>query len=203
MSQRVSGYQRVPGDHYPTPEWVVRVAAQHLRQLGSRRIWTPADDHSSKLVCTLRAEGFSVVASCDNFLSRERLPELTVDSILTNPPFGSGGRLACQFVEHALALVPVTVMLLRVDFDSGRTRTHLFRDNPSFAGKITLLDRITWFEREGAAGPSENHAWFIWNARHRGPPTIKYARKPKSVADHSGERISAQLSFPLETVEAP
>jgi hypothetical protein len=75
--------------------------------------------------------------------------------------------------------VPVVVMLLRVDFYSGKTRTNLFRGCKAFAGKIVLLDRITWFEREGAAGPSENHSWYILNKRHKGPPTIGYARRPQ------------------------
>jgi hypothetical protein len=52
---------------------------------------------------------------------------------------------------------------------------HLFRDLPAFAGKIVLLDRVEWFEREGASGPSENHAWYLFNKKHRGPPTISYA----------------------------
>jgi hypothetical protein len=48
-------------------------------------------------------------------------------------------------------------MLLRVDFDSGKTRTPPFRDCPAFAEKVVLLDRIMWFP--GTVGPSMNHAW--------------------------------------------
>jgi hypothetical protein len=87
--------------------------------------------------------------------------------------------MACRFIAHALELVPVVAMLLRIDFDSGKTRAGLFRDCAAFAQKIVLLDRIVWFEREGAPGPSENHCWMIWNRRHRGPPTISYARRPR------------------------
>jgi hypothetical protein len=100
-----------------------------------------------------------------------------IDGICTNPPYGVSGRLACQFIAHALELVPVVAMLLRVDFDSGKTRTNLFRDCKTFDRKIVLLDRIVWFERKGAQGPSDNHCWLIWNVRHRGPPTIGYAGK--------------------------
>ena len=121
---------------------------------------------------------FSIVATRDNFLTKTAPPDPRIDVVVTNPPFGHGGRLACEFITRALALAPVVAMLLRVDFDSAKTRVHLFRDCPSFARKIILLDRITWFEREGAAGPSENHAWMIWNSRHRGPPTISYVRRP-------------------------
>jgi hypothetical protein len=134
-------------------------------------------EESSRLVVALRAEGFSVTATADDFLVRNALPHSRVEAAVTNPPFGSSGRLACQFIAHTLELVPIVAMLLRIDFDSGKTRTNLFRDCQAFAHKIVLLDRIVWFERKGAPGPSENHAWFIWNAQHRGPPTIGYASK--------------------------
>jgi hypothetical protein len=127
---------------------------------------------------TLCTEGFHTVATNDNFLARTALPQTSIDCICPNPPYGIGGRLTCQFIAHALELAPVAAMLLRIDFDSGKTRTHIFRDCKAFAHKIVLLDRIVWFEREGTPGPSENHAWYIWNARHRGPPTISNARQP-------------------------
>jgi hypothetical protein len=98
--------------------------------------------------------------------------------VVTNPPFGVGGKLAVKFIKHALELTPVVAMLARIDFDSGKTRTDLFRDCPTFAHKIVLLDRIVWFARAGAPGPSENHCWLIWDRRHYGPPTIGYARMP-------------------------
>jgi hypothetical protein len=102
-----------------------------------------------------------------------------IDAVCTNPPYGIQGRLAGQFIAHALELVPVVAMLLRVDFDSGKTRVGLFRDCKSFARKIVLLDRIVWF---GEGAPSDNHAWYIWDAqRYRGPPTFEYASKNDSV----------------------
>jgi hypothetical protein len=154
----------------------VQVVSQYLRQ-HCLHIWAPADEESSRLVLALRDEGLRVTATADDFLARTCLPHSRVDAVATNPPFGQGGRLACQFIAHALELVPVVAMLLRIDFDSGKTRTNLFRDCPAFAHKIVLLDRIVWFEREGAPGPSENHCWMIWNKQHRGPATISYARK--------------------------
>jgi hypothetical protein len=177
MSQRVSGYQRQTDDVYETPTWVTRTIVPYLVEHHALHVWDPANGPGSKIAQALREAGFETVATCDNFLVHTEAP--CVDSIVTNPPYGVSGRLACQFIAHALELVPVTAMLLRVDFDSGKTRTHIFRDCPAFDRKIVLLDRIVWFEREGAAGPSENHAWMIWNKRHRGPPTISYARRPQ------------------------
>jgi hypothetical protein len=178
MSQRVSGYQRQLDDVYETPSWVTQVVAPYLAKF-CLRPWDPANGPRSKIAQALREYGFNeVVATNDDFLTRKALPHDRVDGICTNPPFGYGGRLACQFIAHSLDLVPVVAMLLRIDFDSGKTRVNLFRDCPDFDRKIVLLDRIVWFEREGAKGPSENHCWCLWNKRHRGPPTINYARRP-------------------------
>jgi hypothetical protein len=176
VSQRVSGYERREGDSYETPAWVAQVVVPYLSK-HALHVWCPADGPASKLALSLRQEGFKIVATNDDFLAKTSLPHDGITAIVTNPPFGQSGRLACQFIAHALELVPVVAMLLRIDFDSGKTRTNLFRDCRAFAGKVVLLDRVVWFEREGALGPSDNHAWFIWNAHHRGPPTISYAKR--------------------------
>jgi hypothetical protein len=173
MSQRSSGYQRQPDDVYETPAWVTRLVVPYLREYCSH-LWDPANGPASKIGQVLRKEGFRVAATNDDFLSKT-LPHKSIDGICTNPPYGTSGRLACEFIRHGLELVPVVAMLLRVDFDSGRTRTNLFRNCRAFDRKIVLLNRIVWFERKGAAGPSDNHAWYIWNKRHRGSPTISYA----------------------------
>ena len=176
MSQRPSGYERQSDDVYETPAWVTQVVVPYLRK-HCLRLWDPANGPASRIARALRDEGFRVTATNDNFLDRTSLPSSRIDGICTNPPSGVSGRLACQFIAHALELVPVVAMLLRVDFDSGKTRTNLFRDCKTFDRKIVLLDRIVWFERKGAQGPSDNHCWLIWNVRHRGPPTIGYAGK--------------------------
>lgn len=180
MSQRHSGYERQANEHYATPAWVVQIAARWLRDRCSH-IWAPADTRDSELVCALRGEGFHVTATSDDFFTHNSLPDQRIEAICTNPPFGLGGRLACAFIAHAIELAPIVVMLARIDFDSGKTRTNLFGECKSFAGKIVLLDRIVWFVREGAPGPSENHAWYLWDRQHQGPPIINYARKPKHV----------------------
>lgn len=177
MSQRASNYPRQVDDHYATPAWVVETVIPYLEK-HALRVWDPTGDPTSQLAQALGEAGFRVTATRYDFLSAKHLPESRIDAIVSNPPFGVGGRLAVRFIEHALELAPVVAMLTRIDFDSGKTRTHLFRDCKAFVGKIVLLDRIIWFPREGAAGPSENHCWCLWNKRHGGPPTISYARQP-------------------------
>jgi hypothetical protein len=144
VSQRVSGYARQRGEAYDSPPWVARALAPFLRKRGTPHLWEPAVG-AGNLVRTLRAEGFAVTGTADDFLSKSVAPP-GVDCTVTNPPFGFGGRLAVRFIEHAITLAPIVAMLLRIDFDSGRTRTHLFGDNSAFAQKIVLLHRIVWFE---------------------------------------------------------
>jgi hypothetical protein len=177
MSQRNSGYQRQPDDVYETPPWVTQIVAEYLR-LHCLNIWDPANGPGSKIAQVLRKNGFRVVATNNDFLSEIAPSYDRIDAIVTSPPYGNRGRLACQFIAHALELAPIVAMLLRVDFDSAKTRVKLFRDCRTFVHKIVLLDRIVWFEREDASdNPSDTHAWYIWNRRHQGLPTIIYAGK--------------------------
>src|SRR5262245_22346152 len=127
MSQRASGYMRQVNDVYETPSWVTQVVVPSLRQ-HSLCPWDPANGPRSKIAEALRQSGFTVVATNDNFLARTSLPHAGIASVCTDPPYGAGGQLACQFITRALALAPVVAMLLRNDFDSGKTRTGLFRD---------------------------------------------------------------------------
>lgn len=176
MSQRPSGYARRADEEYPTPSWVAGVIADYLRQR-VRCLWEPAAGHPA-LGRALEGYGFSVTATATDFFQYSEPPHNHLGAIVTNPPYGEDrrGAQACDFIHHALRLdVRLVCMLLRVDFDSAKTRVDLFRDHPHFAGKIVLLDRVKWFE--GPSAPSDNHAWFCWDREHRGRPWICYARR--------------------------
>ena len=176
MSQRASGFARQPNEAYFTPVWVAKIIADHLRvRERVRTIWEPAAGDSA-FANVLKADGFRVVVTTDDFLKYTLAPE-PVDCVCTNPPYGDDrrGELACAFIHHALDLAPVVAMLLRVDFDSAKGRENLFRDCSRFAGKIVLLDRIKWFD--GPSSPSDNHAWFVWNRAQRWAPSISYAER--------------------------
>lgn len=170
----------MPRETYETPAPVTRVVIPYFRERCCEDLWDPANGPSSKIANTLRTEGFHVTATRDDFLRKTARPDAAILGVVTSPPYGHSGRLACAFIEHALKLVPIVAMLLRVDFDSGKTRVHLFRDCYAFTGKIVLLDRIIFFERDDGTpeAPSDNHAWFTWDQRRveRRPPTISYAR---------------------------
>lgn len=174
MTRANRDYPRQADEDYATPRWVAAVIALWLKQQGVRSIWEPAPG-DGRFAQSLRTHGFDVSSSNENFLAREVWPE-TCNALATNPPYGHRGELAEAFIRHALLVLeaPIAAFLLRVDYDSAKTRVDIFRDCPYFAGKIVLLDRITWFERKGAK-PSENHAWFIWDRSHwKRRPWISY-----------------------------
>ena len=114
-------------DVYETPAYVTHAVIPYLRR-HALRVWDPANGPASKIAQALNEAGFNAIATRDNFLARTSLPDPRIDAICSNPPYGAGGRPAHQFIAHAIGLVPVVVMLLRIDFDSGKTRTSLFRE---------------------------------------------------------------------------
>ncbi len=177
MSQRDSGYARKERDCYETPEWVTEALLPHIPGR-VELVWEPACG-SGKMASVLgRPEVAFKVAHSDiesgcDFLS---LPDLGVpyaDAIITNPPYN----LATEFIEQALRLTDeksgFVAMLLRTDFDHAKGRKVLFADAGPFAKKLVLRQRIRWIE--GSTGsPSFNHAWFMWDWKHEGPPTLAY-----------------------------
>jgi hypothetical protein len=174
MSQRESGYERKERDLYETPAWVTDAVIPHL-PAGEWGIWEPAAG-SGKMVKALCLRGYSVTGTDidegKDFLLSEKPSH--VYAIVTNPPYA----LADEFIDHALNLTRpqgygFVAMLLRTDFDHAKTRRPYFADHPAFSKKVVLTRRIQWFE-DSKGSPSFNHAWFIWDWQHSGPPTLAY-----------------------------
>jgi hypothetical protein len=179
MSQRMSGYARVPDEQYETVTWPVLALLHHLP--GIKRIWDPCDRGSGKLVDTLLVRKIDAYGTEHDFLTINEPPFLT-DAVVTNPPYGENrrGELAVAFIEHALKLkVPRIAMLLRNDFDSAISRQHLFRNEPRFAFKLVLLNRIKWFD--GPSSPSDNHSWFVWAQDNEDLPSIRYIGREEAL----------------------
>lgn len=171
MSQRDSGYERKERDLYETPAWVTEALLPHICNRVDGPIWEPAVG-GRKMLDALSAIGFPVHGTdindgCD-FLKQTK-STFDYDFIVTNPPY----ELAREFIEHALKMADLVAMLLRTDFDHAKTRQHLFGGCPMFAKKVVLTKRIKWFE-DSKGQPSFNHAWFIWDWKHVGPPTLAY-----------------------------
>lgn len=168
MSQRDSGYERKERDLYETPAWVTEALLPHIPP-PTVCIWEPACG-SGKMVRVLRDAGHSVKATdISDGLDFLLQNEPHIDWIITNPPYEQ----AREFIEHALTLADKVAMLLRTDFDHAKTRQHLFGKCPSFAKKLVLTKRIKWFE-DSTGQPSFNHAWFVWDHLHVGPPVLVY-----------------------------
>lgn len=191
MTQRGATYERQKADEYMTPEWAVE-ALLSVERIGGP-VWEPACGHCGVVRVIERYSPNGVVLATDinpeysrderrgldfragrglDFLlkiyaSVERL------TIITNPPFGSAGKLAVAFVEHALALTePVrgrVIMLLPSDWDCAKTRTRFFEPFEGHITKVTLTRRIRWTNlKQSVAGPSGNHAWYIWDHARKG-----------------------------------
>lgn len=205
MAQRASGFARAEKDFYATPAWVVDALAEtvDLRM----PVWEPACGTGS-MARALEARGATVLATDivdRGYTGMNAMADFTATlikparlvmasgtmtpepprAIITNPPYGTGGRLGVAFAERGLAFiredgVHLMALLLPVDFNSAAGRRHIFADCREFAGKVTLLRRINWVGMEpgpGEAGSSQNHAWFLW--RKCGIPG---ARRERTIA---------------------
>ena len=205
MAQRQSGYERKAHDFYPTPEWVTRVLADYLAEHGyscpaDLRIWEPAEG-SGAMTTVLRKYRWDVHGSdirgtpsvdfLDPDVGAGFIPhdpkgrDRRINAIITNPPYDK--KLCEAFIRKSIRLMEerngLVAMLLRIDYDSAKTRADMFRDCPAWDAKIVLTKRIKWFETGNKKSPSENHAWYLWNWNHvgrfdrlhtRGGPTIIY-----------------------------
>lgn len=171
MTVVASNYARAANDLYQTEPWATEVLLRHFPVAGLT-VWEPAAG-AHLMSDALKAAGGEVWTSdiaeygkCHDFPNHDftvkgfPLP-LGCDAIITNPPYGKGNRLAVQFAELALDRCDgLVALLLTAKFDFGKTRRHLFQDNPRFMAKIALLDRISWVGN-GETG-TEDHAWYVW-----------------------------------------
>jgi hypothetical protein len=192
MVQRGANYPKQDRDLYRTPAAVTEALLDHVRF--APVILEPACGHGD-MVTVARQRGYTVHASdilpigmpdakVADFLEGP-VPFTPPFDVVTNPPGGWKGRTAVAFIMRALAITQPwqgkVAMLLSRDFDSAQERPHLFCDCPVFAMNLVLVGRITWFEPR-IASPSANHAWWIWDWTHLGPPMVRYTR----LAPHRG-----------------
>ncbi|MEO5375688.1 MAG: hypothetical protein H7840_15705 [Alphaproteobacteria bacterium] len=171
---RQLSFERVDNDAYYTPNWCTEALLSRVTFRG--RVWEPAAG-KGRMAAVLRAADYDVVES-DIDPEETRLDFLTckamlgdTTSIVTNPPY----YIAVKFVRHALALAlpagGMVAMLLRHEFDCAKTRRYLF-ERPEFREKLTLTTRPRWIAGPTGNAPRHNFAWYVWDATHRGPPTL-------------------------------
>lgn len=146
MAVRHSEYETTPGQTYVTPQWVWEILYERYPRFRNSYECCPANaDFDFLLDDTVRK------------------------NIATNPPYG---REAEKIVRHALHVTKLApeiygeggsvAMLLPHAWDAAKGRVDLW-DYP-FLTKIVLTTRIRWENLEQkAAGPSMNHAWYVWD----------------------------------------
>lgn len=185
MVQRGATYERQERDWYRTPREPVDVLFKVVKF--SKRICDPCcgdgallkafDDHGHDAFGSdIHPVGVPNAITSD-FIT-QHFPWGVNCDIVTNPPYGERGALAVKFIERALEVTRAwggkVAMLLPADFDSAKTRAHIFRDHPAFGLRIILLSRIRWFENGAGGSPSANHAWFCWDWHQSGFPIVRY-----------------------------
>lgn len=175
MTVVASNFARKENDLYQTEPWATEALLRHFPLRRDKTlVWEPAAGNHM-MADVLRSHGFDVFTSdkvtydkphmavVDFFEADSAMPDAIGgwDAIITNPPYGKGNRDAVRFCQLALQRCDGFVaMLLTAKFDFGKTRAHLFRDNPRFRAKIALVDRIQWFP--GDTSGTEDHAWYVW-----------------------------------------
>lgn len=183
MTVTASNYARAANDLYQTEPWATEVLLRHF-PVKHKWVWESAAGNHL-MADVLREHGAHVFTSDIAIYNRvhdENFDFLKggwagsigpigfFDAIITNPPYGKGNRDAVRFAELALERCDgMVALLLTAKFDFGKTRRHLFQDNPRFMAKIALLDRISW-AGNGETG-TEDHAWYVW-----GPGDYAHAR---------------------------
>ncbi len=178
MTVTDSGYAKQTNHLYETDYWATLALLRRL-SLAGLHVWEPASGNH-KMADILRVcSGAASVTTSDiadytrrhTFVADFTKPDIIPDwatkkrwqAIVSNPPFGPGNRLAAKFCRLSLQRCDGWVaMLCTAKFDFGSTRVDLFRDNPRYAFKIALIDRIRWFDGPNSEDGTEDHAWNVW-----------------------------------------
>lgn len=177
---------RGAADCYETPE----VAVQALLRVETlpHNIWEPACGPGS-IVRVLKAAGYDVVASdlygygCGkagiDFLNGE-FTQIS-GAIVTNPPY----QHAQAFVEKALTLSPLVIMLMRLAFYESERRSNILDGGKLarihvFANRLPLMHRRGWTGKRSSSAMA--FAWYVWDRSHRGPTVIDRIRWERDTA---------------------
>jgi hypothetical protein len=162
-------------DRYDTPPCAVE-ALLRVESLPARILEPCAG--SGNIVSVLKAHGhlveaYDLAADGIDFLKQTKtLPG--VEAIVTNPPFIH----AAEFVSHGLELVPLVIVLERIQFLESRTEFWAQRKLARvwfFQNRLPRMHRADWTGKRASAGMSL--AWFVFRADHDGSaPRLDWLR---------------------------
>ncbi len=162
MSATNRGAKRNKADFYATPEGAFKPLLAHL----PRRViyWEPAQG-DGRLVRWLRESGRRAYGT-DLNVGRDFLKsEARRQFIITNPPFS----LAREFIDHARALAPEVMMLLRLNFLGAEMRREWWIANEPAA--IFVLSQRPKFGKNKhgkLSSDATEYGWFYWGTRFSG-----------------------------------
>lgn len=176
-----SGYQRIAGDAYWTPEWCVDVLMRHVTWLnqscrqtlepacGAGNISRALERHKISVVSNdINDYGFGITGPEFNFLTRGI--EDRICAIITNPPYENSD----AFVERAIQVMRprdgFVAMLLRNEWDAAASRSRLLA---RLSLKLVLTKRPRW-SADNKASPRHNFAWFCWDFSSNSEPKIRW-----------------------------
>jgi hypothetical protein len=167
---------------YPTPSYATEALLEQVKFTGN--VWEPACGKGD-MAKTLRAAGYSVTATDlhDRGFGRSGIDFLeekgpkSSDNIITNPPFS----LAEDFVRVGLVKSRRKLALfLRLAFLESMGRYEdIFTCTPLakvivFSQRVTLMPPIRRANGKMKATSATAYAWFVWDHKHKGPPTLHW-----------------------------
>jgi hypothetical protein len=184
--KKVAGRSRAEGgdELHETPGRAVHalLEAEVLPQV----LWEPAAGYGA-IARILRGAGRAVIASdlrayptpdldfVADFLTTTEVPA-GVQAVITNAPFTK----SAAFVRHAFALgIPQVFLLQRLAWSesTGTDRADILEGGHLARVRI-FRKRLPRMHRFGWNGPKasspEGHAWYVFDVRHRGPPSLHW-----------------------------
>lgn len=194
-------YERDPDEAYFTPSWVPEVLLAAWPMRGP--IAEPACG-LGHIVRVLKAHDFEVISADLNDWGAEDIGLVQRDflrdpllgtaggelanAVITNPPYDKTD----EFVHQAIECVVFdperegqAAFLLNALWSTAQTRDEILSEKCCFAAKVEITRRIQWLDRTGQplrkpngkkVDAIQNHAWYVWDARHSGPPLLLRGR---------------------------
>lgn len=176
-------WARKPADLYPTPADVTYSLIPYVEDLlpvGSLILEPACGDGSMSLPLEefgYRVDSYDLRPDCGygkggvDFLNLDNTYAVDrgykYDAVWTNPPF----KAASMFIERALQLAPVVVMLLKAQYWNTSNRMKLFRANPPLR-EINLTWRPAFLEEERGKSPLMDCMWCVWQRGYQGLPSV-------------------------------
>jgi hypothetical protein len=179
IAASMAKWARKPADLYPTPPDCTYSLIPHVEEFlpAGSVILEPAcaDGQMSRALEEFGYEVISTDLRPDvaygtggiDFLAEDyEIPE-GIDAVWTNPPFNA----AALFIQRALEVAPVVVMLLKAQYWNTTNRKKLFRETKPWR-IFSLTWRPAFLEAERGKSPLMDCIWVVWRRGHDDLPTM-------------------------------